>query len=217
MKKCIILANGNPPSKKLFSILYAKGYNTLFCADGGANSAFKLNLNPNFIIGDFDSVRPDVLEFYKLSSKIIHLKRQNDTDVEKCLKHAIKLGFTHALVLAATGDRLDHSFCNLGILLKFHSQIEAELIHQKSLLKVYEGYVTLKCQKGEVISIYGFDVRTKITSKGLKYTLKNSSLPFGIKESTSNLARTNFVELKIRSGKIFVIRDFKTMVDNDLF
>ncbi len=217
MKKCIILANGNPPSKKLVSVLYAKGYNTLFCADGGANSAFKLNLNPNYIIGDFDSVRLEVLEFYKSSCKIINLKRQNDTDVEKCLKHAIKLGFTHALVLAATGDRLDHSFCNLGILLKFHSQIEVELIHQKSLLKVYEGDVTLKCTKGEVISLYGFDYKTKITSKGLKYPINTTSLPFGIKESTSNLAKTSEVELKIRRGKIFVIRNFKTMVDNDLF
>jgi thiamine pyrophosphokinase len=51
----------------------------------------------------------------------------------------------------------------------------------------------------------------------LYYPLKNISLPFGIKESTSNLAVGNTVKLKIKSGIIFVIRDFKTAIMHDLF
>jgi len=54
-------------------------------------------------------------------------------------------------------------------------------------------------------------------SQGLKYPLKETQLPFGVRESTSNLAVKEEVKLNIKSGKIFVIRDFETMEKNDLF
>jgi thiamine pyrophosphokinase len=75
----------------------------------------------------------------------------------------------------------------------------------------------LKTIPGETISIYGFDSKTKIISKGLKFPLKNIALPFGERESTSNVAISNKVTLKINGGIIFVIRDFNVMKKNDLF
>ncbi|MCH9029791.1 MAG: hypothetical protein IH819_09315 [Bacteroidetes bacterium] len=67
------------------------------------------------------------------------------------------------------------------------------------------------------ISLYGFDKKTKITSKGLKYSLKNISLPFGEKDSTSNISTSNSIQLKIRNGIIFIIRDFNFIKKYDLF
>ena len=34
-------------------------YSTLFCADGGANSAMKMGLIPDYIIGDLDSIHEE--------------------------------------------------------------------------------------------------------------------------------------------------------------
>ncbi len=133
------------------------------------------------------------------------------------MKFAIKNGFEEAVLLGVTGDRLDHTFCNLGIVIKFFNKIKLELIAEDSLLLPYAVQVELKTFPGETISIYGFDRKTKITSTGLKYPLKNSILPFGEKESTSNIALSNKVLLKIRDGIIFVIRDFNTVKSNDLF
>jgi len=217
MKKCIILANGTPPGKRTIDFLVRQGYDTLFCADGGANSAFKYKLIPDFIIGDFDSIDKKVLNFYKNKSKIIQFNRQNDTDLEKCLKYASAKKYDDAIILGATGDRLDHSFCNLGIVLKFYDKIRVKIIHQKSILCAYSNNVLLNTVKGETISLYGFDQRTKITSTGLKYSLNNTALPFGLKESTSNLALGDKIKLQIRNGKIFVIRDFELLVKHGLF
>ena len=216
-KQCIILANGKPPKKKIISFFQKKDFDTLICADGGANSALKMNLTPDFIIGDLDSISSKALKRYRTTSKIIQIKRQNDTDVEKCLKYAISKKFDEALLLGATGNRLDHSFCNLGIVLKFFPQINLSLIAEDSYLKPYKGKVQIRTQPGETISIYGFDRKTKIISKGLKYPLKNIALPFGERESTSNIAQSDKVELKISGGKVFVIRDLNTMIKHDLF
>jgi len=216
-KKCIILANGKPPRKNIIKYFQNRGYNTLICADGGANSALKLNLIPDVIIGDMDSISNAAKRKFVKTSKIISIKRQNDTDVEKCLMYAIKNGYTEVLLTGVTGNRLDHTICNLGIVLKFFPQVGISLIAEDSYLKPYKGNVILKSFKGETISLYGFDKKPKIHSKGLQYPLKDVSLPFGEKESTSNISTRHDVELKIRNGIIFIIRDVNVMIKNDLF
>jgi len=217
LKKCIILANGKPPKKSLISFFQKKGYNTLICADGGADSALKMNLVPDAIIGDLDSISEKALREFKSVSRIKKLERQNDTDVEKCLKYAINKKFDETLLVGVTGNRLDHTFCNLGIVLKFSPQINISLIAENSYLKPCKSNRTIKTIPGEVISLYGFDSKTKITSKGLRYPLKKIALPFGERESTSNIAKGDKVELKISGGVIFVIRDLKQIMANDLF
>lgn len=216
MKKCIILANGQPPSKSVIKHLIGIQYSTIICADGGANTAFKYNLIPDIIIGDLDSISQSTYEYFKDKCTIIKINRQNDTDVEKCLKYAIKKRFTDTFLLGATGDRLDHSFCNLGIVLKYFDKINISIVHQKSLLRTYSGNATLKTIPNEIISLYGISSKTKISSEGLKYPLKNIALPFGEKESTSNVALKDNVHLKITNGKVFVIRDFEEMKKHGL-
>lgn len=217
MKKCIILANGKPPKKSIISSFQRNGFDKLICADGGANSALKMNLIPDAIIGDLDSISSQALKKYRSKTKIIKLKRQNDTDVEKCLKYVIDKNFDETILTGVTGNRLDHTFCNLGIVIKFLDKIKISLVAEDSFLKLYKENVELKTFKGETISIYGFDKKTKITSEGLKYELKKASLPFGEKESTSNVAKKKNVSLKIQNGVVFVIRDVNFMIKHDLF
>lgn len=214
MKKAVILANGLVPHKKEFKYFANAGYDSLICADGGANSAFKLGLIPDFIIGDFDSVKDEILEFYKPYSKIIKLKRQNDTDVEKCLKYCISKKFDEVILTGVTGDRLDHSFCNLGIVLKYFHSIKIKIIHQKSILSAHTGLTEFTSVKGETVSVYGIDNKTKIISSGLKYPLNYVSLPFGVKESTSNIATGKIVKLSISKGPVFIVREYETVRDN---
>jgi len=216
MKKCIILANGKSPQLSVIEYLKKKNYSTLICADGGANSANKLKIVPDFILGDFDSIDKQTLNKFKANSKIIQIKRQNDTDVEKCLKFAIKKKFNEAVLLGVTGNRLDHTFCNLGIVIKFYDKIKLGIIAENSILTPYTGKVELKTYPGETISLYGFDKKTKIYSRDLKYPLKNISLPFGEKESTSNIALTSSTKINITGGIIFIIRDYYTVKTYDL-
>lgn len=217
MKKCIILANGKSPNRNVVEYFYAKGFETIICADGGANSAKKLGIIPDFIIGDLDSAEPNTLKYFRSKSIIIKIKRQNDTDVEKCLKFAIKKKYDEVVLLGVTGDRLDHTICNLGIVIKFFSKIKINLVSESSYLTPINKDTIFKSKIGETISIYAFDDKTKITSKGLKYKLNNASLPFGVKESTSNVAVSSSVKLIVSGGIVFVIRDFNFMKKHDLF
>lgn len=64
------------------------------CADGGANRIydnFEINIRdhghlklPNYIVGDLDSLRKDVLEYYRSrGTDIIKIDDQDTTDLEK--------------------------------------------------------------------------------------------------------------------------------------
>lgn len=217
MKNCIIIGNGKSPRKDIIEYLRRENYSKIICADGGANSARKLGIVPDFIIGDLDSISERTLKFYKSKSIIIKIKRQNDTDIEKCLKFAIRKNIQNVVMTGVTGDRLDHTICNLGIVLKYFTKINIRIISERSLLTAYKGNVEIKTCPGEIFSLYGINEKTKITSKGLKYSLNRVSLPFGKKESTSNVALSDFVSLKITGGIIFVIRDFNTVKKHGLF
>ena len=216
MRACIITANGDKPSKQNINYLIKNGVETIIAADGGANSCYKLGVNPQYIIGDFDSISPEVLDYYKDKSELIKYTRQNDTDVEKALKFAIRKKYETVYLLGGTGDRLDHSICNLGIVLKFFAKIRIIIIHGKTVLFPYNKDVKLQSTHNETISLYAFNADTKITSKELKYPLRNTQLPFGEKESTSNVALADSFELKISGGIIFVIRELKEMKRNGL-
>jgi thiamine pyrophosphokinase len=211
MKKCIIIANGKSPTKKTVQFFYNKGFKTIICADGGANSAKKIEITPEFIIGDLDSITPAVSKYFSHKSTFIKYNRQNDTDVEKCLKFVIKKKFSEVILLGVTGDRLDHTICNLGIVLKFYKQIKIFLAAEDSFLIPADKSIIFKSVPGETISIYAFDKKTIITSIGLKYQLKNTALPFGIRESTSNVSTSSTVKLSVKGGIIFIVRDFNFM------
>ena len=217
MKKCLIIANGKSPTKKVVEYFYTKGFNTIICADGGANSAKKIDVIPHYIIGDLDSISLSTLKYFKNKSKIIKIKRQNDTDVEKCLKFAIKKKFDEVVLLGVTGDRLDHTICNLGIVIKFYGKLKIYLSAESSFLTPINKTTQFNSKVGETISIYAFDDKTKISSTGLKYKLNKTALPFGVRESTSNVSISKKITLKIKSGIVFVIRDFNFMKKHDLF
>ncbi|MCF8241845.1 MAG: thiamine diphosphokinase [Melioribacteraceae bacterium] len=216
-KKCLILANGRPPKKSEINLLKKYGYAVIICADGGANTAYRLGVTPDYIIGDLDSITGEVYEYYAAKSIIKKVTRQNDTDVEKALKFAISKKFDEVILLGSTGDRLDHSFCNLGIVLKFSESISINILHEKSYLTLISGNNKFAAAAGDLISIYGFDKKTKFTTHGLKYKLKNESLPFGIRESTSNIATSEEVIINVKGGKAFLIRNFNDLVKNGYF
>ena len=60
-KHALVVGNGEVPTKELFDFFMQEGP-LLLCADGGANSAAEFGYVPDFIIGDFDSVRPQSKE-----------------------------------------------------------------------------------------------------------------------------------------------------------
>ena len=204
MKKFIILANGKSPKKKEILPFIKDGY-TLVCADGGANSAYKLEIVPSYIIGDFDSIKPKVKRFYKNFSQFIKIKDQTKTDVEKSLDFIIKKGAKEVLLFGLGGNRFDHILYNLLSLCKYSSKVDIAVINKKQIINFVTKSVEFESSKEEIISLFDLQGTLHVNSKGLKYKLDGRNI-----KSISNETTSNSVKLELSGrGCLVIIRELK--------
>src|SRR3990172_1274951 len=91
----------------------------LICADGGARHLDVLGMKPQVIIGDMDSLSPDILKRYEeLGSRIMLYPRiKNETDTQLALEYAWKLPLGEVRVYAGMGGRIDHTLANISLLI----------------------------------------------------------------------------------------------------
>lgn len=216
MKSAIIYCNGSPLKKSIYLKLKLKYKADLITADGGTNSVYKFGETPKFIIGDLDSIKSEVLKFYEnKKTKIIKLSRQNDTDLEKALKLCRKHKYDRIFIVGFSGKRFDHTLSNISNVLKFVKDFQITMVENNSTLHFVSGETSFKSEKGELISILCFDPKVKITTKNLKYPLKDEHLMFGQRESTSNVSTRDGFVLSVKNGFAVLIRSTKNFLKYD--
>ena len=87
--KTLIIAGGIYKEDFVKEYICPDDYNYIIAVDKGLSYMESLNLFPNLIVGDFDSVRNSVLSEY--DSKIIrrYKPEKDDTDMEIAMKEAV--------------------------------------------------------------------------------------------------------------------------------
>jgi thiamine pyrophosphokinase len=201
-KRALILANGKPPSKRLFKKHLASA-DLFICADGGANIAVRFGSIPHLIIGDFDSVqKKTLLVFNKV--KLQKLKDQNSTDLEKALTAAIQNKCTNITIMGATGGRLDHAIGNLSALVKFSHKANIKFVDDTGEFIPAGQKLEITLALGTSISLLPLSRCSNIFTSGLKWNLKNESLQLGVRESTSNIAISSRITIRVGNGDLIV-------------
>lgn len=98
---------------------YLQNADWIICCDGGMHHAKALGITPDYIVGDFDSVRPEVLEEYRNMGISIRQfpTHKNETDMQLGMLLALELGATELVLIGGIGDRFDHTLANAHLLL----------------------------------------------------------------------------------------------------
>jgi thiamine pyrophosphokinase len=205
-KQALIIANGEPPQKKQLMMLMKRA-GAVICADGGANTAVKMGITPDVIVGDLDSIHAEAL--VKFRRVAIHEDRNDETtDLEKAITWAIQSNFDHITVVGASGKRLDHTVGNIGVLRKFYPDAIVTLVDDHGEFCYVGCEYSFEAGKGDVVSLIPLNRCEGVSTTGLKYPLEGETLELGVREGTSNVVMASPVIIKVKKGHLLLFKLF---------
>ena len=161
-----------------------KSINTFFCVDGGADKLITMGYNPDVILGDLDSIKKREKAY---NSAIVYLEDQSKNDLEKSVCWCVNQGIKELELFGFSYGRDDHHLANLFIMKDFSDKIRMKMYTDKSLIFCINEHSTFLSKANQTVSIFTFTKNTTITTSGLKYALKNSTLTYP-SQGISNLA-----------------------------
>lgn len=199
--KCIVIAAGDLTVGEI----NVGEEDLVIAVDGGLDYCGYLQVEPDLILGDFDSVsRKEVLEELesRIPERIIRLPREkDDTDMLAALKEGLKRGFQEFRIYGGTGGRLDHTLANIQCLLYLKSQgAVGYLMESTGMILVLVDEV-VHFQKGleGYLSLFSLSEKARgVTIEGMKYLLHKAELrnnfPIGISNEFIGESATVSVE-----------------------
>ena len=200
-KHVLIIANGQEPKKPLLEKLVSET-DIIIAADGGSNICFQNSIYPDFIIGDLDSINPEVkIHFH--DSEIIPRPDQNSSDLEKALEFSKSLNPLQVCVTAVFGKRSDHSMANLFALQDFAKYFPLEFYDDAGKMSVISKNNKLNLAKNTIISLFSFKPVFGVTLAGFEFNLQNKDFPHGF-NGLSNKILFPPAMVQIKSGSLIL-------------
>ncbi len=216
MKACIILNGEVKESSFIYEIISENNYDYLICADGGANHLYNLNLVPDYILGDLDSINKSIISYYK--EKGVKFKefpkRKDETDTQLCIHLAKELGALEIHLLGALGGRIDHTIANIN-LMYYIKELGIKPVIKNSSEDIYiakDEKIQIKGNCKDTISILPIkgDVEG-ITLKDLEYPLNDATIKYGNPIGISNVMKKDRFTVEIDSGSVIIIINKKVV------
>jgi thiamine pyrophosphokinase len=176
----VILLGGGSISPA--DVAYARQFGQDFvCADGGANMALELGLDPVAILGDLDSASPQALA--RWPDRVHQIQEQDSTDFEKCLIH---IDAPFYLALGFTGKRLDHTLAAMNALIA-HKRRRVVLIAEDDVIFRAPPMFALDLEAGARVSLFPMGPSGG-RSTGLKWQIDGLKMSPATRIGTSNIA-----------------------------
>ena len=165
----------------------------VIAVDGGLGYCGVLEVEPDLLIGDLDSVSEEEEKAVRLleqeiPDRVIRLAREkDDTDMLAALKEGLARGYRQFHIYAGTGGRFDHTLANIQCLLYLKKRdAVGYLIDGTGMILVICGEaVHFRKNLEGTLSLFALGERARgVTISGMKYELENAELtndfPIGI-------------------------------------
>jgi thiamine pyrophosphokinase len=212
MKILIISGSAHVSAKTLKKL--ARWADKIICADSGGETARNEGIAPDAIIGDFDSISPDTLDYFRNmgGTELINLKEQESTDIEKAINLALQWGTREIRITGVSGRRNDHFLHTLGLLLRFKDQAEIILVDDDDIISLKCESFSETCHPGERVSLIPWGgTMHQVSTTGLKYPLIEENLIPGYRESISNETTGDDFQVRFKGGMIMLFREARIL------
>ena len=199
-RKCVIISGG-----RYSPIENSEEDAFIIACDRGYEYAKRDGIEPNLIIGDFDSYEgslPNETEVIKLQCE------KDDTDTMVAIKYAIDKGFDEIVLCCALGGRLDHLYANIqNAVYAVKHNIKVKITEAENKIYFLQNE-SMVIEKKECFSLSVFAVTEQCTGvciKGVKYELDNAVLKNDFPLGISNEWVSDAAEISVENGILMII------------
>ena len=221
--KILIITGGRIDEDFALGFLNSHSFDHVIAVDGAlafwdkVESKLDKNIRLDHIVGDFDTLSPEILENYvRRDDAQIHrfnpIKDYTDTDI--AVKLAIELaggrGYEgHIYMLGAIGSRMDHSLANIQ-LLKFIGEagMKGYVMDTHNRISLVSGEVILKRSQlfGDFLSLIPLSMSLYgVTMEGFKYEVDRIDVMMGESRCVSNEVYQEECRIVIEEGEALLI------------
>ncbi len=177
----------------------------VIAADSGYESAKKMGVNVDILIGDFDSLKG---ELPKDVPEILQVPVKKDlTDTQLAVEKAVEKGACEIFIIGSTSGRLDHTLSTLAILENLWERHKRGYIisgqNRISYIK-NTNHIVLRSDY-KYFSLIATDVAKGVSIEGAVYPLKNKTLDRKLQYAVSNQIEGNAALVTVKKGGLYII------------
>ncbi len=176
----------------------------IIAADQGYDNVLSLGLDPDLVVGDFDSLGkiPD-------RENVITLPVRKDmTDVGYAVEKGFERGCREFILYGAVGGALDHTFANVVIAHDIARRgAKALLIGEEySFTVLHDSSITFHARQSGRISVFALDGMAEgVTIRGLSYEVEDFDVACTDHIGVSNAFIGQAAEISVRKGDLLVV------------
>lgn len=213
MNNRILIVSGGKVEEETIRFLVSNyEYSRIIGVDKGLEMLDLLEINPDIICGDFDTVNSIIFNKYRTKEDCIIKKfppMKDFTDTHLAVDIAIEEGATLIDICGGTGSRIDHLLGNLGVVAYALTKgVSVYMWDSNNRLRMINNSVMLKKDQcfGDYLSLipYGGET-TGVTLKGFKYNLENATLKLEESLGVSNEIIEDSATIEFKNGRIVVV------------
>lgn len=184
--------------------------------DSGAAHCLALDLVPDWIVGDFDSLDDRFMHDQRLANAAVkrYPSMKAASDLQLALELLCDCRPSRVIVFGVSGGRTDHLLFNWQLPASRHWPFDLRLVDQTVSTFVLQGIANLECshkaclvnvQPGQLVSLLPLTTVEGVITKGLMYPLTAATLVPGTTLGLSNVANATTISVQIETGTLLLM------------
>ena len=211
-KKTVIVSGGMLEEEFVLPILKSEETEFIIGVDKGLEFLYEHDIKPDYIVGDFDSVSRELVDYYReeLNVPIREFNPGKDaSDTEIALRLCLGLNRKSILILGGTGNRIDHLWANVQCLqIALQAGVDARIVDSHNQIRLLDSDITLKKSEafGPYFSLFPLEMPVdELSIRGAKYPLQNHFLKPSDSLCVSNEFAEDEVTISFVYGKVILM------------
>lgn len=211
-RRTVIVSGGMLEEDFVLDILNSEETEFIIGVDKGLVFLYEHHIQPDYIVGDFDSAPEDVVSYYREKTNIpirVFNPVKDASDTEIALQLCLELRRQHILILGGTGTRIDHIWANVQSLqIALDAGTEAILMDSHNRIRLVDRRIVLRRDEafGLYFSVFPFDgMVADFCITGAKYPLSHHTLTPYDSLCVSNEFEADEVEIDFPMGEIVLM------------